>query len=174
MRRRQHFPSTDSHRDAAWLGAEAEHLSEAELPASPTASAGAHPGVAAAHDEHAEFRVVVHVPDVAMHHQDHHHHHHPSEQALLSPPPPHTHGDHHATSPPCSSVAAISPAIAVSSATDSGRAPSLSRVRQQVFSPYTLGLLLTGCSLALLSQHMANMGMIMNQVPVIDNDVCAG
>ena len=30
-------------------------------------------------------------------------------------------------------------------------------------SPYTLGLLFTGCSLALLSQHMANQGMIMNK-----------
>ena len=30
-------------------------------------------------------------------------------------------------------------------------------------SPYTLGLMATGCSLALLSQHMANKGMIMNQ-----------
>ena len=165
MRRRQHFPPTDIHRDAAWLGAEAEHLSEAELPASPTASAGAHPGVAAAHDEHAEFRVVVHVPDVAMHHQDHlHHHHHPSKQALLSPTPPHTgepHGDHHATSPPCSNVAAISPAIAAASATGSDRVHShgLSRLRQQAFSPYTLALL--------LSQHMANMGMIMNQVITI-------
>lgn len=43
-----------------------------------------------------------------------------------------------------------------------GRFRSMHGVMRQA-SPYMIGMLCTGCSLALLSQHMANQGMIMNK-----------